>query len=395
MKNNNILGLLNRKKVVFFVIFAFAWFQFSLADENTLNRFEDSDGDDLSNQEEQAIETDPNNADTDGDGWSDGVEFKSGFDPLVKDGAESEPVLGESEEVKTNKEDVLVEATNEDENKGESPTNTKESNTEDEDAGEVDEEANATVILKEETNKVKPKEVDFLKEVAVNKEILETIAESGENEKYSLTEDEVKDIVATTIQKANLGQELEIIPEEELNIQEEVTGDDEVSLEEEKKNVEEYFVKVGYIIFEEAPFLFKDSGNMVGVATTLITGMGNDMEDGESSNITDIKSKTGAIYEKVKELEVPYVLKDIHKIGLSLQKYMLGQDETLTTDKDDPVALTSMLGKIQAVMSEADVLGEDTLGILDQFDIDAFDISDITGSVDMQEMMDTSSMYGL
>ncbi len=44
--------------------------------------FEDFDGDGLSNSEEKVIGTDARNPDTDGDGYRDGVEIESGFDPL-------------------------------------------------------------------------------------------------------------------------------------------------------------------------------------------------------------------------------------------------------------------------------------------------------------------------
>lgn len=46
------------------------------------NIFVDSDQDGLSNEEERLYKTDPQKRDTDGDGYSDGVEVKSGYDPL-------------------------------------------------------------------------------------------------------------------------------------------------------------------------------------------------------------------------------------------------------------------------------------------------------------------------
>lgn len=45
----------------------------------------DSDGDGLSDDEEAALGTDPNNPDTDGDGVLDGAEFDCGADPLDPD----------------------------------------------------------------------------------------------------------------------------------------------------------------------------------------------------------------------------------------------------------------------------------------------------------------------
>lgn len=356
-----------KKGAIFFVVLAFAWIQFSSADEKELNMFIDSDGDGLSDQEELALGTDPHNPDTDGDGYSDGVEVANGFDPLVKNvmaTVDSELETKEGEESVT-------------------------SNTE---IDKVDEKQSATDLLIKNLQEQKKKELELLNKATVDEEILKTVEESGE---YSLTEADVQAIVEKTIKEANLDEELEIIPEEELNIQEEVTEKNDETLEEEKKAVEEYFVEVGYIVFEEAPYLFQDSGNIMGIATTLIMGMGTDIEEGDSSNITDIKGMSEGIYEKIKEVEAPYVLKDVHKMGLSLHKYMLGQDETLVTDKDDPVALTSMLGKIQAVMSEVDALSESTAGILDQFDIDAFDVSDVSGSMDINQMMNAASIYGL
>lgn len=54
---------------------------------------EDSDGDGLVNIVEQQLGTDMNNADTDGDGFSDGQEVQSGHDPLQKpDGTKVAPV---------------------------------------------------------------------------------------------------------------------------------------------------------------------------------------------------------------------------------------------------------------------------------------------------------------
>ena len=44
--------------------------------------FDDADSDGLSNEEEKIYGADPDVADTDGDGYSDGVEIEGGFDPL-------------------------------------------------------------------------------------------------------------------------------------------------------------------------------------------------------------------------------------------------------------------------------------------------------------------------
>jgi len=74
-------------KLSFLVLFVLCVFSFSFfvaAQEKNENQniFLDNDQDGLSDQEEKAYGTDPNNADTDGDSYSDGVEVKSGYNPL-------------------------------------------------------------------------------------------------------------------------------------------------------------------------------------------------------------------------------------------------------------------------------------------------------------------------
>ena len=52
------------------------------SEENACNKAIDSDCDGLTNAEEKLYGTNPSNADTDSDGYSDGIEVKSGYDPL-------------------------------------------------------------------------------------------------------------------------------------------------------------------------------------------------------------------------------------------------------------------------------------------------------------------------
>src|SRR4030042_4912750 len=79
---------LNQSKISFFVfaVLCAASFAFFVKANDGAssgkNIFEDPDQDGLSDDEEGAYGTDVNNRDTDGDGYTDGVEVKSGYDPL-------------------------------------------------------------------------------------------------------------------------------------------------------------------------------------------------------------------------------------------------------------------------------------------------------------------------
>ncbi len=70
---------------LFAFLFLFSSALYVVADEASSTdvvTFDDSDTDGLSDDEEKIYGTDPEVADTDGDGYSDGVEIEGGFDPL-------------------------------------------------------------------------------------------------------------------------------------------------------------------------------------------------------------------------------------------------------------------------------------------------------------------------
>ena len=69
---------------IFFSLLIFSTALFVFADDivNTKNIFQDSDQDGLSNDEEKLYGTNPFVKDSDGDGYGDGVEVESGYDPL-------------------------------------------------------------------------------------------------------------------------------------------------------------------------------------------------------------------------------------------------------------------------------------------------------------------------
>jgi hypothetical protein len=84
------------------IFFLASFNYFSLAATTTKNNAVslDSDNDGLSDNEENLYGTDPKNPDTDGDGYSDGVEVKSGYSP-IKAAPEDRVVVAETNNLAT------------------------------------------------------------------------------------------------------------------------------------------------------------------------------------------------------------------------------------------------------------------------------------------------------
>lgn len=334
----------NKKTAVFLAVVFFAWLNFSQAQNDRPNFFVDQDQDGLSDQEELALGTDPTNPDTDGDGYSDGVEISSGYDPLV-------PAPGDR--------------------------------IGDDDPG-VNDDANAinlTEALIQNIEEEKDEELEVLRAASSTEEGL---IETDEASDASLTEDDLEGFVNEALQEGGaLEDELELIPEEEFNILPASEGDDgQGILDQEKKQVEEYFIEVGYILTESYDYVSGDQNALSNDLISLIMEIGLDLDEGDESLVGEMKEDGGDVFDKLKEVEVPYVLKDVHITGVSLMGYMLTQDEGVVFDQDDPAAMSLMLGKLQGVVMEVDELGGQLDGMLEKYDIDTIDIGEYQDQVD-------------
>ncbi len=331
----------HKKVAMLLMAICFIWFQGSKAGDNDPNYFEDTDGDGLTDQEESSLGTDPQNSDTDGDGYSDGVEIESGWDPLVN----------ENEKIETE----TVDAANK--------------------TAATDTKVNTTDAVLEGLEKNYPDQLKAMQDLASDPEASDPEAASTA---ASLTEEDVNILIEQAMEEAGTNSEMETISEEEINILPEVDEEDESKrLEEEKKQVEAYFIQAGYIIFENAPSLFENGEDGVSDVLSLAIGeMNDDIIEGDRSSTVDLRQRTNEVIEELKELEAPYVLKDVHQTAISLLQYVLGQDESAVFDGDDPLALLTLIGKAQGMMAEFSGLGDDVSGLLDEYGLDSLEIPD-------------------
>ena len=316
--------LKNKKILVFSGLLVVSLFSFVLvrAKDNSFNYFQDRDQDGLTDQEEKALGTDWKKADTDGDGYSDGVEVKNGFNPLV-------PAPG----------DRLT--------------------------PEEDKKIKESVFKKEHLRKNLTQE--FIERLRTRKEgTLEAFKEAGGEsgvvvdldsvrrvKSLSLTNKDIEEIVQQTLQDSDLNAEIKLLPESDFKILPKVTAKSERKKKEKiKKELEDYVAQVGYIMVKNLPFQLDEGDEFAKKLDKFMLGVGDDIVLGDDLRVKESKARLTKAFQELKEVEVPYVIRDVHIKILSLMNYLLEQDEDIVFQKDDPVAMALLVGRLQGILSD-------------------------------------------
>ncbi len=316
--------LKNKKILVFSGLLMVSLFSFVLvrAKDNSFDYFQDRDQDGLTDQEEKALGTDWKKADTDGDGYSDGVEVKNGFNPLV-------PAPG----------DRLT--------------------------PEENQKVREVVFKKQHLQKNLTQE--FIEKLKAKKEgTLEAFKEaSGESgvvvdldsmkrvKSLSLTNKDIEEIVRETMQDSSLGSEMKLLPESDFKILPKVTAKSERKKKEKiKKELEDYVAQVGYIMVKNLPFQLDEGDEFAKKLDKFMVGVGDDIVMGDDLRVKESRARLSKTFQELKEIEIPYVVKDVHIRILSLMNYLLEQDEDIVFQKDDPVAMALLVGRLQGILSD-------------------------------------------
>jgi len=169
-----------------------------------------------------------------------------------------------------------------------------------------------------------------------------------------------------------LAEEVELIPEEELKFLPKPKGSDEEIKKETKKQIEEYLAAVSFIAATNSPILIQEESELKTKMVSFFNQMALNIQSGDQEELAKLKEIGWEVFEEIKEIEAPYVLKDHHQMGLSLFKYFLEQEEDAVLKQDDPLALALLLGKIQGALSEIDNLETSFRSILDEYEIESF-----------------------
>lgn len=283
------------------LIFSVAFFISAENRSSAQNIFLDSDQDGLSNEEEKLYGTDSFEKDTDGDGYSDGVEVESGYDPL-------KPAPGDKI--------VAVGGDNLSQDASE--------------ATEVDEDNITKLVSSEIANVLKnSEEGDELSLDQINESIQEML--SGQSAEIVLPEINVEDI------------KLKKAPSKKLS--------DEEYKKEERKDILEYLTVVSFILANHSPKQFQSQDEL----NLLFQAVASDSVSALSSGnlaILDSLSETGEkVIDELREVEVPEAMLEIHIKALKLSHFALQLKKDLKHQDDDPLGQILSLSQIQGFIA--------------------------------------------
>jgi hypothetical protein len=272
----------------------------------TKNVFLDSDQDGLTDEEEKLYGTDMHGRDTDGDGYSDGAEVKSGYDPL-------RPAPGD-------KLNLLV---------------------------QKEKEKQAKTL----TSSADDREDNLTKKVAQKiSSLTEKASSEGENIDISMIETLVNEALN---EENETGEEPLAVSKSELKIKKQnYSGYSEKKANEKRKeDLENYLIAVYYIFSSNSPKPITSATDMSSIIKGLSSTMISAISNRDSSALEEISQSGEKIFSQIKEVEVPEELVDMDIQALTFAKEVIAIKDNLKPSTDDPLGDIAKLSKIQSLMS--------------------------------------------
>ena len=308
---------------LFAFLFLFSSALYVMADEASSTdvvAFDDSDADGLSDEEEKIYGTDPEVADTDGDGYSDGVEIEGGFDPL-------KPAPGD----RITPEEVTIEST---------------------ETGAVD---TGVVNLTEQASE----------------ELANLVSEKQEGEE--ITSEDLNTVLANVMAA---GQEDVVLPEVDtttLKIKKlsSKLSEDERN-EQNRQDVIEYLTLTSYILISNAPVQIRDTQALKGFTMDAGKQMIVGLLSGNYSYLDTIEERGKKALDEVSGVEVPESMLDTHVKTLKMLTFAsnLKQSIKATVSPEDPLGQMYMFSKVQGFLMTLDGFMQETQGKLTSIGIE-------------------------
>lgn len=303
---------------IFFVLLFFSTGFFVVAGDegaSEMSIFEDADQDGLSNDEENLYGTDPSVRDSDDDGYSDGVEVGSGYDPLKK--APGDRIVQRTEE------STYVEG-------GVGGDNLTEK---------------------------------------VTQEIADVIKSVNDGDK-SVSMDQVNEAV----EKALDGNMEEVVlPEVDISeIRVKKTPGDEDKL---KKDVLEYVTVMAYMMANSSTQEFSTEKDVENIITSVADESASALLSGNMEYLNKLGEQGETILTEAKSIEVPEVMLETHVKALRLATYATALREELTPSQEDPLGLIAVLSKAEGLVAVSESFSQEILAKLEEYGIEGIPLN--------------------
>lgn len=305
------------------VLLSGSYFVSHASDMSGNNLAEDSDHDGLTNAEEKLYGTDPNNPDTDGDGYSDGVEVSSGFDPLKKAPG-----------------DKVVSAT---------PT--------------ASEETGGTAST---TDNVTQQVSEKIAEIVKNPE-----QASDGTSQVSLDQ---LDAYAQQISGASASADI-TLPDVDMNSIK-VKDESYPKLSKDKKkerirqDIIEYLTTISYIFASNSPQSFKNEDDLSKISDSSVNDVMSAISTGNFSKLQAYAENGDRMLTQIEDVEVPQTMLDVHVKALKLAKYAsLMKGEIASSSQDDPIKTMQSLSKTQGFLNTVVAFVNDVQSTLSEYEI--------------------------
>lgn len=294
--------------LLFGLLFLSTAFFVSATDEMSGNNIvDDPDQDGLTTEEEKLYGTDPMNRDTDGDGYSDGVEVKGGYDPL-------KPAPGD----KIVPETVSESSIQENETLGMGGDNLT-----DQLSTQI-----ATLVQNAEAGEDGNAEVSLEELDAVTQSVL-----SGSVEEIVLPEVDMERI---KVKKQNYDKYSDKKRDEEI-----------------REDVLEYLTVLGYIFANNSPKEFSTQDELQALSDGMVNDAVLAFSLGDFSQISTLAKNGEKMLEQVYDVEVPPQMLEVHVKAIKLAMYasQLNGDFLVSGTTEDPIRTISSLSKVQGLLN--------------------------------------------
>lgn len=308
---------------LFAFLFLFSSALYVVADEASSTEvvaFDDSDADGLSDEEEKIYGTDARVADTDDDGYSDGVEIEGGFDPL-------KPAPGD----RITPEETASES-GETEGLGTDAVNLTE---------RASEKLATLVSEKEESGEITSEDLNT---------VLADVMAAGQEDIV------LPEIDTTTMKIKKLSTKLSEEEREEQN----------------RQDVIEYLTLTSYIILSNAPVQIRDTQALESFTLDAGKKMIVGLLSGNYAYLDTIEEHGQKALDEVSAVEVPESMVDTHIKTVKILTFASNLKQTIkaTVSPDDPLGQMYMFAKVQGFLMTLGGFMEETQGKLTSIGIE-------------------------